>query len=253
MVYEMIQNQTSSTQEIHNVALATSYPRVDIAEAIVAGGHRLCRVITVPDEKYLSGMHAMAEWCAAHRVPMEAKPTDEIVPDPSQILISVGYTRILPRAVFGGFKYAVNLHPSLLPEHRGRYPHQEVLIDGDERTGATLHLIDDGVDTGTCIAWQKIPVSITDTVETLTARTREIEPSMVRYFLRDPGAVWVYACPQSEPRGPKHPAKRTPAHSELRPDMTLEAAVKAMRAFKPEYPGFVVIDGVRFNLSAVRA
>jgi methionyl-tRNA formyltransferase len=64
---------------------------------------------------------------------------------------------------------AVNLHPGLLPHNRGAYPNVWSIVDRTP-AGVTLHMIDDGLDTGDIIAQQPVAVEATDTGATLYAR-----------------------------------------------------------------------------------
>ena len=72
----------------------------------------------------------------------------------------------------------VNLHPSLLPYNRGQYPNVWSIIDGTP-AGATLHYIDEGVDTGDIIAQKQVPLTAYDTGESLY---RRLEGASVELF-----------------------------------------------------------------------
>lgn len=69
----------------------------------------------------------------------------------------------------------VNIHPSLLPAFPGLEPQRQALEYGVCVTGCTVHLVDEGMDTGPIIAQRAVPVEPGDTVETLTARILEAE------------------------------------------------------------------------------
>ena len=60
----------------------------------------------------------------------------------------------------------INLHPSLLPYNRGQYPNVWSIVEGTP-SGVTLHYMDEGVDTGDLVAQREVPVSSTDTGESL--------------------------------------------------------------------------------------
>jgi len=74
-------------------------------------------------------------------------------------LLKADFLRLFPQGV-------VNLHPALLPYNRGRYPNVWSIIDRTP-AGATLHFIDEGVDTGDIIAQKEVPVLSVDTGKTL--------------------------------------------------------------------------------------
>lgn len=69
----------------------------------------------------------------------------------------------------GGF---INTHPSYLPYNRGKHPYFWSIIDGT-KFGVTLHYVDVGIDSGAIIAQKEIPVSWTDTGESLYQKSRE--------------------------------------------------------------------------------
>ena len=86
-------------------------------------------------------------------------------------LIVAAYGQILPQAVLDLPKHgALNLHPSLLPRHRGAAPVAGAILAGDEITGVTLMLVDAGLDTGPIIAQATLPVAPDDTTAVLTAK-----------------------------------------------------------------------------------
>jgi len=69
----------------------------------------------------------------------------------------------------------VNVHPSLLPQFPGAHAVEEQLEAGVSESGATVHLVDEGVDSGPVLAQERIAVRADDTPETLHQRIKEIE------------------------------------------------------------------------------
>lgn len=64
----------------------------------------------------------------------------------------------------------INVHPSLLPKYRGGNPYSSVIIDGETKTGVTIHFMDDGFDTGDIITQRKVEISPCETMGTLFNR-----------------------------------------------------------------------------------
>lgn len=62
----------------------------------------------------------------------------------------------------------LNLHPALLPRHRGLFPYFWVLAEGDQETGVTLHWVDEKFDTGNILLQKKVPVEPGDTITSLS-------------------------------------------------------------------------------------
>jgi phosphoribosylglycinamide formyltransferase-1 len=92
-----------------------------------------------------------------------------------------GYLRKVPTAVVRRFKNRiVNIHPALLPSfggkgYYGRRVHEAVLEYGVKWSGVTVHLVDEGYDTGPIVLQQPVAVEPDDTADTLAARVLEVE------------------------------------------------------------------------------
>lgn len=69
----------------------------------------------------------------------------------------------------------INVHPALLPKHAGAHAHDLVLAAGDTESGMTIHVIDEGMDTGKILLQKSCPVLPDDTVETLKKRVQALE------------------------------------------------------------------------------
>jgi len=82
-----------------------------------------------------------------------------------------GYMRILGRPLLQAFEHRIlNIHPSLLPSFPGLDAQRQALEYGVCVTGATVHLVTDGLDDGPIVAQRPVPVFGNDSVETLAAR-----------------------------------------------------------------------------------
>ena len=82
-----------------------------------------------------------------------------------------GFMRILtPGFVAGWQGRMVNIHPSLLPKHKGLHTHQAALDAGDTEHGCTIHWVTAELDSGATIAQARVPILKEDTAETLAAR-----------------------------------------------------------------------------------
>ena len=68
---------------------------------------------------------------------------------------------------------ALNIHPSLLPRHRGPSPVATAILGGDKSTGVTLMQLDEGMDSGPVIAQRHTPIGAEETAEDLTIRLFE--------------------------------------------------------------------------------
>lgn len=106
----------------------------------------------------------------------DAALTAEVVAHEPDLVISAGFLKLVgPQflAAFGG-RY-LNTHNSLLPAFPGIHGPRDALEYGVKVAGATLFVVDDGVDTGAIIAQTAVPVLDEDTEETLTERIKVAE------------------------------------------------------------------------------
>ena len=95
------------------------------------------------------------------------------------LVAAMGWMTILSPAFVRRHR-VINVHPALLPQHGGKgmygdRVHAAVLESGDAETGITLHLMDEGVDTGPVLLQKRCPVLPGDTVETLKERVQSLE------------------------------------------------------------------------------
>jgi phosphoribosylglycinamide formyltransferase-1 len=73
----------------------------------------------------------------------------------------------------------INLHPSLLPKYKGLDTYNRVLQSGDSETGASIHFVTAGLDSGPVISQVRIPVFANDDATSLAARLGPIEHKLV--------------------------------------------------------------------------
>jgi phosphoribosylglycinamide formyltransferase-1 len=99
-----------------------------------------------------------------------------------------GYKKIVSAPFVDAFPGRImNIHPTLLPSFPGLKPHEKVLKYGVNVSGATVHFVDKGVDTGPIIVQAVVPVFPNDTPETLSERVLRYEhtiyPQAVKWFV----------------------------------------------------------------------
>jgi phosphoribosylglycinamide formyltransferase-1 len=103
------------------------------------------------------------------------------------LVCHAGFMRILSPAYVRAFAgRALNIHPSLLPAFPGLHAQRQALDYGVRVTGATVHFVDEGVDTGPVVLQAAVPVQPDDTAESLSARIlaeeHRLYPEAVRLF-----------------------------------------------------------------------
>jgi phosphoribosylglycinamide formyltransferase 1 len=105
-----------------------------------------------------------------------------------------GYMRIigahLLQAYYGRI---VNIHPSLLPKFPGKDAIGQAYRAKVNKTGVTVHYIDEGIDTGPIIAQQEVKIYPTDSLKTLTNRIQKVEhqlyPKVINQLIQNEGSL----------------------------------------------------------------
>lgn len=99
----------------------------------------------------------------------------------AEMIVLAGYMKVLSPEIIKAYRNRIiNIHPSLIPKYCGKgfygiRVHQAVIAGGETESGATVHYVDEGVDTGEIIIQRKVPVKPGDTPEELAARVLEVE------------------------------------------------------------------------------
>jgi methionyl-tRNA formyltransferase len=144
----------------------------DIFKKMAASEFRPMAVITQPDK--LIGRHQILSPSA---VKVEAQKLDIEIHEPKSLknsaaekmirdlepdlLVVADYGKIIPENILRVPKFgALNIHPSLLPRHRGASPIQYTILEGDKKTGVTIILMDKEVDHGSIVAISELKIEI---------------------------------------------------------------------------------------------
>jgi phosphoribosylglycinamide formyltransferase-1 len=93
-----------------------------------------------------------------------------------ELIVLAGFMRILPTEIVARFPgRMVNIHPSLLPKHRGLDTYRRALEAGDAWHGSTVHYVTPELDAGPAIIQYRVPIQANETEETLADRVRRGE------------------------------------------------------------------------------
>jgi methionyl-tRNA formyltransferase len=163
------------------------------------------------------------------------------------VIAVVAYGALLRPAVLEIPKLGcVNVHFSLLPRWRGAAPVERAVLAGDDRTGVTTMLMDEGLDTGPMLLREEIPIASDDTAGTLRDRLAEIGAPLLVRTLRELSETTPVR--QNDELATNAP-KIDPAEAELDPQRedarTLDRKV---RAFRPSPGAFIVFRGKRLKI-----
>jgi phosphoribosylglycinamide formyltransferase-1 len=105
-----------------------------------------------------------------------------------ELVCLAGYKRIVSEVFVEAFKNKIlNIHPSLLPSFPGLKAHEHAILYGVRISGATVHIVDNGVDTGPIVVQCAVPVSAGDTPQSLSEKIlkweHRIYPQAVKWFI----------------------------------------------------------------------
>lgn len=196
-------------KKLNVVYMGTPHFAVAPLEAIMAAGHNIKAVVTVPDKPAGRGrkVHTspVKDFAVAHNIPVlqpeKLRKPDfvaalkEIEPD---VMIVVAF-RMLPKIVWeipalGTF----NLHASLLPQYRGAAPINWAVINNEKESGVTTFLIDDKIDTGNILLQEKVTLQADETAGSLHDKLMEVGAALVVKTLDGLAHDAIKPTPQSE-------------------------------------------------------
>lgn len=185
----------------------------------------------------------LQQWCAEHDVPLwdasvigaraARQRVAALTPD---VIVSNGYPRLVgPRTRALASIAAINIHPGLLPRHRGPHPVNACIIAGDRFAGATVHVMDDGLDTGPIVARRRIPVRPDETSRSLYPRLFALEGPACVAALDRLRSGRTHFIPQ--PEGQSFAFVRTPDAMQIDWQAGSESICRIIRAFDVETQG----------------
>jgi phosphoribosylglycinamide formyltransferase 1 len=153
------------------VAVASNRPGVRALERAEAAGIPMAVFDAADYSSREERDVALAEWLRAHGV---------------ELVVCAGYMHLFRKPFFdyyGG--RIVNTHSAPLPGFPGARPIEDVLAAGVAETAATVHYVDEGIDTGPVIKAERVPVWPEDTIETLRARVQAVEHRLLPEVVRE--------------------------------------------------------------------
>ena len=238
---------------------AVAVPSLD---AIAASSHELLAVVTRPDAPAGRGRHLVRSpagaWAEAHGVEVltPARPREPDFLDRLRALAPdcvpvVAYGALVPPAALAIPKHGwVNLHFSLLPAWRGAAPVQHALLHGDELTGASVFLLEEGLDTGPVFGTLTEPVRPTDTAGDLLDRLAVGGARLLVDVLDGIAAGTLEAVPQPA-EGVTLAPKVTVDDARVRWEDPAFAVDRRIRACTPAPGAWTTLRGERLKLGPV--
>jgi len=156
----------------------------------------------------------------------------------ADLFVIAAYGQILRQAVLDIPRHGcLNVHPSLLPRHRGSSPIAAAILAGDERTGVTIMLTDRGMDTGPILTQEALPLGREETTASLTPRLADFAANLLLRTV--PGWIAGDIAPRPQDEGSATLSrlftKEDGALDWSRPAVELERQVRALNPWPRAY------------------
>ena len=153
------------------VCVASNKPAVRALERAQAGGIDTGVFAADDYETREARDEALAVWLEEHGV---------------DLVVCAGFMQLLRKPFFDHYGgRIVNTHSAPLPDFPGAHPIEDVLAAGAAESAATVHYVDEGIDTGAVIVAERVPVLEGDTVETLRARVQAVEHRLLPAVVKE--------------------------------------------------------------------
>ena len=173
------------------VFMGTSEFALPALRRLIDSKHEVVAVYSQPDRPAGRGRHPTPppvkakaqEWGLPVRQPAKVstpEDTAELAALRPDLIVAAAYGQILRERVLQlPPKGTINIHPSLLPRHRGASPVAAAILAGDDETGATIMLMTLALDEGPILAQRRIPISHQDTTGSLTAQLAAVSADLL--------------------------------------------------------------------------
>jgi methionyl-tRNA formyltransferase len=233
-------------------------------ERLVASGFDVQLVVTQPDRPQGRGMELAAPPVkqAAHQLkltviqPEKIKNNEEfqkrLTDLAPEAIIVVGYGRLIPAWMLElPPRGNINVHGSLLPKYRGAAPIQWAIANGENVTGVTTMLLNEGLDTGDVLLQSEMEVQPEDTAVTLAPRLAEVGAELLLETLRGLAAGRVRPVPQDHSRATLAPILKK-EDGQVDFGRTPDEICNRLRGFQPWPGAYTQFRGKQLKLIRAR-
>jgi len=224
---------------------------------IKTSGHTLVRVISQPDKPSGRGQEMNSlpvnQWAKLNSIelvnPTTVGDINSALLD-LDLLITIGYGRILPRATLSIPKFGcINLHFSLLPKYRGAAPVQRAIQAGETESGVTVFALDPGMDTGPIYSSITVPIPPTMRSYELLQQLSVVGIEAVKDALI---AIESGVAPVAQTGEASMAAKITREEAKLDWNSPAHTLVNKIRAFYPQPQAWTIFRGQPLKISLAK-
>jgi len=225
-----------------------------ILKSIYEAGHNITLVVTQPDKPKGRGnavsMSSVKEYALSVGLPVfqpvrikSEESVEELKKYPADIFVVAAFGQILSKEILEMPRFGcINAHASLLPKYRGASPIQWAIMKGESETGVTIMQMNEGLDTGDMISKIVVPITSSDTGESLHDKLAEAGARLCVETLVDIEKGNISPIPQPE-NGGDYAKLLSKQMGELDFNRTAYELELLIRAFTP-WPGtYTYIDG----------
>ena len=202
--------------------------------------------------------------CVAYRDWLESRHVSWIVGDykdadtvnmikkfDADIILSAYGLRIIPSAVLQSAKWAINMHPSYLPDYKGRSICPWAIINGETQHGITFHSMTTEIDVGDILFQKKVPITVDETAWSLYNK-------LMAEFVKEFDDFFVALMsdqlrPKAMPAGERYFSKGLPFDGKIDPKWETEKIERFIRAmFFPPHKGAILdINGIQYECTSL--
>ncbi|MCO6510482.1 MAG: methionyl-tRNA formyltransferase [Aridibacter famidurans] len=173
------------------VFMGTPAVAVPSLAALVEAGHEVVAVWTQPDRRAGRGKQMTPPPVKAYAqekgIPVlqpekikNKEAAERFSSHGAEAAVVVAYGKILPRAFLEAYpRGCINVHFSLLPKYRGAAPVNWAVVNGEDVTGVTTMMMDEGLDTGDVLLQKETPIAEDETADQLTGRLAHIGAELI--------------------------------------------------------------------------
>jgi methionyl-tRNA formyltransferase len=257
IIGKLIKN--SSSMNVRIVFMGTPQFAATLLESLLLNSYPVLAVYTQPDRPAGRG-HKVAvspvkELALERHIPViqtEAFKSSEAMENLASfrpdLIIVAAFGLILPPEVLSLPRFAcLNVHASLLPQHRGPSPVASSILSGDELTGVTIMLMDAGLDTGPILAQEKLGISFMDTAGSLSAKLADIGARI----LLETVPKWLAGELKAQPQGDSQATYSemiTSEDAEIDWHLSAVEVWRRVRAYNPWPSCFTFYQGKRLKI-----
>ena len=254
----------SARYNMRSIFMGTPHYVIPVLEGLLSLGGQVVGVYLPPDKPRGRGQATVSSsvksFAIEHGIEVfqpislrQAYVQEELSSLRPDVIVVAAYGKLLPPEVLSIPQHGcVNIHPSLLPKYRGPSPVATAILEGEMRTGVTVMLMDEGMDTGPVLASRPVEIAVDATTESLTPLLFELGAGLLQETL----PLWVSGeiNPQPQDDSLSTVTKRLEkADGEIGWETPAEDLERRLRAFTP-WPGlFTHWNGRSLKIISARA